>query len=371
MRSSSASARRSADSGIRGASYAPTPGTDQCSSSSSRRASRPPSRSVRNASSATLLDWARRRWRWRRVRSTTRPTAAPEPTTAAAAGRPSRAQFLGSPSVESSHDSSSSAASSTSEPSVFSSRSWSSSGGSTGASAWRSMVSMSIARSLLMSSGRSFGLLDQLLELLDGSVHQHLGRTVGAAERPRDLAVVHPQREAHDQRLAAIVRQVLDTVQDALEVVAVLDERLRRVRGRDCGGVVYRRLRLARAVAVVVGGEVVRDPDQPRPQRPPLRLALGALEVAVRLQEGLLREVLGVVVVPHPVVRVGVDVAQVRLVERREVGVEARLGRGRGILRCRGHAWESTRRGPSAGAWAPGGAPSATPSTPQLRLRPR
>ena len=114
-------------------------------------------------------------------------------------------------------------------------------------------------------------------------------------------------------------------------------------------GVVDRRLRLARAVAVVVGREVVGDADQPRPQRPPLRLALRALEVPVGLQERLLREVLGVVVVAHPVVRVRVDVAQMRLVERREVRVEARLGRGR-VLRCRGHAWEATRRGPSVGA---------------------
>ena len=44
----------------------------------------------------------------------------------------------------------------------------------------------------------------------------------------------------------------------------------------------------------------------------PSRLALRALEVPVGLQEGLLGEVLGVVVVADPVVRVGVDVAQVR-----------------------------------------------------------
>ena len=172
------------------------------------------------------------------------------------------------------------------------------------------------------------GLLHELLQLLDGSVQQHLGGAVGAAERPRDLAVVHPEREAHDQRLAAVVRQVLDTLEDPLQVVAVLDQRLGRVGGGDRARVVDRRLRLARAVAVVVGRQVVRDPDQPRPQRAPLRLALRALEVPVGLQERLLREVLGVVVVAHPVVRVRVDVAQVRLVERGELGVEARLGRG-------------------------------------------
>ena len=47
----------------------------------------------------------------------------------------------------------------------------------------------------------------------------------------------------------------------------------------------------------------------------PLDSALRALEVPVGLQERLLREVLGVVVVAHPVVRVGVDVAQVRPVQ--------------------------------------------------------
>ena len=40
---------------------------------------------------------------------------------------------------------------------------------------------------------------DDLLELLDRSMQQHLGRAVGAAEGAGDLAVVHPEREAHDQ----------------------------------------------------------------------------------------------------------------------------------------------------------------------------
>jgi hypothetical protein len=69
----------------------------------------------------------------------------------------------------------------------------------------------------------------------------------------------------------------------------------------------------------------VGDPDEPRPQRAPLRLALCPLEVTVGLQERLLGEVLGVVVVADPVVRVRVDVAQVRLVELREGRVELGL----------------------------------------------
>ena len=69
------------------------------------------------------------------------------------------------------------------------------------------------------------------------------------------------------------------------------------------------------------------DPDQPRPQRPPVGLAPGAVEVPVGLQEGLLGQVLGVVVVAHPVVGVGVDVAQVGPVEVLEGAVELRLRR--------------------------------------------
>ena len=103
---------------------------------------------------------------------------------------------------------------------------------------------------------------------------------------------------------------------------------------RERARVVDRRLRPARAVAVVVGREVVGDADQPRAQRPALGLALRALEVPVGLQERLLGEVLGVVVVADPVVRVGVDVAQVRPVEVGEVRVELRLPRGGS---CRGH----------------------------------
>ena len=61
----------------------------------------------------------------------------------------------------------------------------------------------------------------------------------------------------------------------------------------------------------------------------PLDSALGALEVPVGLQEGLLGEVLGVVVVAHPVVGVAVDVAQVGAVELGEVAVQPLLGRRR------------------------------------------
>ena len=108
----------------------------------------------------------------------------------------------------------------------------------------------------------------------------------------------------------------------ALQALAALDQRLRVVRRAQDRRVLDRRLRPARAVAVVVRREVVGDADQPRAQRAAVRLALRALEVAVGLQERLLGEVLGVVVVAHPVVRVGVDVAQVRAVQLGELAVE-------------------------------------------------
>src|SRR5215207_9278580 len=120
-----------------------------------------------------------------------------------------RAQLRGSRIAESSQASSSSAAISTSEPSRSSMRAASSSGGSTGASAWRRRASMSNGW-LTASRPAGFGLAHELLELPDGAVEQHLRGSIRAAERARDLAVVHPQGEAHDQRLAAVVGQPLD-----------------------------------------------------------------------------------------------------------------------------------------------------------------
>ncbi len=75
------------------------------------------------------------------------------------------------------------------------------------------------------------------------------------------------------------------------------------------------RLWTARAVAIEVGREVVGDADEPRAHRPPVGLAPRSLEVPVGLKERLLGQILGVVVVAHPVVRVRVDVAKVRAVE--------------------------------------------------------
>jgi hypothetical protein len=102
---------------------------------------------------------------------------------------------------------------------------------------------------------------------------------------------------------------VRETVHDPAKLLPALDDLVGPMRMRDRVDAVERRRGPPRAIAVEVGGEVVSDPDQPRTQRPPVRLAARAFEVSVSLEKGLLGEVLGVVMVAHPVVGVGVDVA--------------------------------------------------------------
>src|SRR5215213_10871767 len=137
------------------------------------------------------------------------------PTTTAAAGRP---QLRGSRIAAGSRSASSSAAASVRPDSVRSSLSLSASGGSTGTSAERRRCSSRSPSIILV-------LLKSLLELLDRPVDQHLGRALGAVERARDLAVVHPEREPHDERLAAVVRQARDALQHVLHVFAALHHR--------------------------------------------------------------------------------------------------------------------------------------------------
>src|SRR3954452_550318 len=139
----------------------------------------------------------------RRLSSTsTSPPAANPPAAIAAAGR---TQFRGSRSERSSDSESSSAqaesssaAASVTALSVSSTRPENFSGGSIGRSADRSRLSTSRLGSAAIGA-------HLLLELLDSPVDQHLGRAVGAAQGPRDLAVVHTQRKAHDQRVAPVV----------------------------------------------------------------------------------------------------------------------------------------------------------------------
>src|SRR5829696_1557103 len=239
MSSSSARSRTSFPILLR--SYVGTARADQCAArqrSVSLRASVAKSRSAFSAASNTLPDLARAFAR-RRARTRTSAVPAEAPTTIAAAGR---TQLRGSCMAPSSHASSWSAAASVSSTSVVSSRSTRSSGGSTGASARLSRASKSGTVSLIGLRGFAF-LLHQPFELPDGAVNQNLRRAVGPAECPRDLAVVHSQREAHDQCLAAVVRKLLDRGQHALQLVAPLDQRLGVVWGGNHPRVLHRRLR--------------------------------------------------------------------------------------------------------------------------------
>src|SRR3954453_23563523 len=250
------------------------------------------------------------------------PTPAAVPTATAATGR---TQLRGSRIDESSQPSSSSAASSVRLQRVVSTRIARSSGGSTGASARRMISSKLSPACSLTSTPPCLANVHDLLELLDRSMNQHLGRPVAAPQRAGDLPVVHSQGEAHDQRLPTVVRKLLDAIEDARQLVAALDEVLRRVHGGEHRAVLDRRLRTPRPVAVEVRREVVGDADEPGPERAAVALRHRALEVPVGLQERLLRQVLGVVVVAHPVVGVRVHVPQVRPVQIRELAIELLL----------------------------------------------
>src|SRR3954454_22133940 len=173
----------------------------------------------------------KREGRFRRRSSTsTRPPAAKPPAASAAAGR---SQLRGSRSERSSDSESSSAQAESSSAAasvtalrVSSSRPESFSGGSIGRSAERSRFSTSPVLSAAIDA-------HLLFELLDGPVNQHLGRTVRAPERAGDLTVVHAEREAHDQRVTAVVGQMLEVLHDALQLLPSFDDPLGAVRRCD------------------------------------------------------------------------------------------------------------------------------------------
>src|SRR4029079_15164144 len=194
MRSSSASAERD----IPPRPYAGRGGSDQ-------------RRTIRRTSTAAPRTVRWRRCWWRQP-SRMSPAPAAVPIAIAATGR---AQLRGSRIEESSQLSSSSTASSVRLHKVISTRSARSSGGSTGASARRMMSSkLSGAAWSLMSAPPCLAYVHDLLELLDGPMDQHLGRAVAAPHGACDLPVVHTQRETHDQRLPAVVRELVDPLQD-------------------------------------------------------------------------------------------------------------------------------------------------------------
>src|SRR4051812_4468408 len=260
--------------------------------------------------------------------TTTRAPPATVPTATAATGRTqlrgSRRASSSSSENSSAQLDSSAAACSVIAVSVVSTRLARSSGGSIGR---RASLNSASRRAWLSSVTGSLP-FHLLLELLDGAVQEHLGRAIGPAERPGDLPVRHVEREAHDQRVAAIVGEAVEPVQHQAQLLAPLHDLLGAVWvGRRLDGI-ERGLGTARSVAVVVRGEVVGDPDQPRTQRSAVRLAPRPLEVPIGLKKGLLGDVLRVVMVADPVVRVRVDVAQMGAVELLEGAVELRL-RGR------------------------------------------
>ena len=102
-------------------------------------------------------------------------------------------------------------------------------------------------------------------------------------------------------------------------------------------------------------------------------LSLGALEVAIGLQERLLGQILGVVMVADAVVGIAVDIAQMSPIELGELGVELRLGLGAVAL---GHSCNPTpaaaadqaaRETSRPGSWThrrEAGAPARRPATP-------
>jgi hypothetical protein len=118
---------------------------------------------------------------------------------------------------------------------------------------------------------------------------------------------------------------VRETVHHPAKLLPALDDLVGPVWVRDRVDAVERRGGPPRTIAVEVGGEVVSDPDQPRAQRPSVRLASRPFEVPVGLEKGLLGEVLRVVMVADPVVRVGIDVAQVGSIQVLEGTVELGL----------------------------------------------
>ncbi len=84
------------------------------------------------------------------------------------------------------------------------------------------------------------------------------------------------------------------------------------------------------------------DADQPRSQWPSIGPPPCTIEVSVGLQEGLLGQILGVVMVADSVIGIGIDVAQVGPVEILEGAVElGLLGRRQAcrldIFLCRAH----------------------------------
>src|SRR3954454_18800758 len=164
----------------------------------------------------------------------------------AAAGRP---QLRGSRMAASSQSASSSKATAVSSVSRVSRRSDSDADGSTGASAVRSSCSMSKFASAIL-------FVQALFELFDRSMYQHLRRTFGAAASARDLAVVHVEREAHDQCRLPVFGEIRHAGEHLAKLLPALDEVVRAPAVGEWAGVVEVGLGTSGPVAEVVRSKV-------------------------------------------------------------------------------------------------------------------
>ena len=175
---------------------------------------------------------------------------------------------------------------------------------------------------------------DPFLELLaQGAARaedQGLDRAHGDVEDLGDLVVAAALELAHHERGALVEGEVAERSADVLGGERVfLDDGLGELVLED--DLARAPLRLAEALAA----DVVRDRDQPvlRGAR-----AFALLHRAVRVEEGRLRDVLGVGLVAQHDERVAVDVSRVLAVEPLEVAVRAETfgqNGGHPLRRCR------------------------------------
>ena len=160
---------------------------------------------------------------------------------------------------------------------------------------------------------------DDVLELVregaPGAEEQRLERRGGDPEQLRDLLVRAALELAHHERLALRGRDLLQSLDEAVEL-----DLLVRHPGRD----VADELDLRRAggrLAPPLADEVVGDREEPARRVPRV---LPALERPQGVHEGRLRDVLGVGVVAEDRVGVAVDVADVSAVQVVQRGLGAR-----------------------------------------------
>src|SRR5262249_54904490 len=166
--------------------------------------------------------------------------------------------------------------------------------------------------------------LELLLQRDERAVLERLDRSFGLAEdRPR-LGVCEVEDELQREHLLLLRGEILDELEHRLA-----PDRLERagLGRRHLVGLRLRHLLLrlpALVRAEVVHGEVVRDAEGPRRER--RRLPAEATDRLEHLQEGLRRQVLGVVAIADADVQVAVDAVEVDEVELLQGGPVPLLG---------------------------------------------